>query len=290
MNSYSIYSFQFHPHTEEVEDLLTAFLVDMGFDSFQSTDEALEAYLPSDCDTAETTEILEQLIRKFPLPGIRIAYSKTMLEQRNWNAEWEDNSFHPIVLPSLCCIHKPQDPVPDEAHVPSDRPFYDILLQPRMAFGSGTHETTSQLVKLLLGMELSGQRTLDMGTGTGILGICMSLRSAEEVVAIDIDEASVENAQDNARLNGIDNMRVIHGDASAIEGTFDLIVANIHRNIILEDMPVYVAHLAQGGSLVISGFYTADVPSILRGAEALGLELTLQQEQSDWAVLLLRRN
>ena len=157
-----------------------------------------------------------------------------------------------------------------------------------MAFGSGTHETTSQLVELLLRSDFHGQNVLDMGCGTCILGICMSLRGAERVVAIDIDEQSVDNSLLNCGLNQLHNISVLHGDASAIHGEFDTIVANIHRNIIINDLPTYVAHLRAGGTLIVSGFFTEDIPAIQSAAESQGLTLTHQQARNNWAVAVFK--
>jgi ribosomal protein L11 methyltransferase len=158
-----------------------------------------------------------------------------------------------------------------------------------MAFGSGSHETTYQITSFLLSQDFTHQRVLDMGTGTGVLGIAMAMRGADQVVAIDIDPFSVENAQENFVLNNINNVKVLQGDASAIEGEFDTIVANIHKNILKADMSTYVQHLALGGRLILSGFFTDDVPEMEQaaGQQLLSLEKTFNK--NDWAVMLLRK-
>ena len=211
------------------------------------------------------------------VPRKTAALYRYAMENKDWNEEWETNSFEPIVIPELCCIH-------DTRHEADSTVPYDIIINPRMAFGSGTHETTSQLVELLLRSDFHGQNVLDMGCGTCILGICMSLRGAERVVAIDIDEQSVDNSLLNCGLNHLNNIYVVHGDASAIRETFDTIIANIHRNIIINDLPTYVAHLRQEGTLIVSGFFTEDIPAIQAAAEAQGLKLVHQQERNEWAV------
>ena len=159
-----------------------------------------------------------------------------------------------------------------------------------MAFGSGSHETTHQIVSLLFQKDFTGQRVLDMGTGTGVLAIAMAMRGAQEVVAIDIDPFSVANANENLALNNINNVRVMQGDASAIDGTFHTIVANIHKNIITADLPTYVQHLAPQGTLILSGFFTSDVPEMQEAAQRYHLTITQTQEQNNWAVLTLQKS
>ncbi len=283
MQKYTRFSFQITPMNEEAADILTALLADAGFDSFQQTATGLDAYI----STADVPQLdVPGLLESFRLPATGITYNRQELEDKDWNEEWETNGFAPIVIPGLCCIHKPSDAVPAGATDGSSS-FYDILLQPRMAFGSGTHATTSQLVGLLLRSDLNGQSCLDMGCGTGILAICMALREAARVVAIDIDEASVENTLQNAALNHLTQILSLHGDAGCIEGRFHTIVANIHRNIIIHDLPCYVRHLHRGGRIVVSGFFSSDIPAIAQTASHCGLSIVHQQHSDDWAVLVL---
>lgn len=291
MEKYLVYSFRFQPMSEVAADVLCAMLAEVGFDSFQQTEEGVEAYVPQTADVKET--VVNELLQAFPLPDVQISFSVSELENRDWNEKWEQNGFEPIVVPGLCVIH-------DTQHSIEPQP-YDILIRPRMAFGSGTHETTSQLVELLLREDFSGRNCLDMGCGTGILAICMALRGAQHVVAIDIDEFSVENARENCALNHVSTVDVIHGDASVLSQPslyirkeeapfdFDFIVANIHRNIIINDLPHYVKCLRAGGTLVVSGFFSADIPAVQQAAEAQGLTLVRQQSKNDWAVLVFKK-
>jgi ribosomal protein L11 methyltransferase len=276
--TYDVYHLCLTPANDTSREIVMALLAAAGFDSFQETDDGCDAYI----DQQQMSETqMASLLQEFQLPNVQISFTKEQLEQRDWNEQWEQEGFQPIIVPGLCAIHRPEQEVEPQA--------FDILVNPRMAFGSGTHETTSQLVEILLRSDLSGQNCLDMGCGTGILTICMALAKAETVTAIDIDEFSVANARENCQLNNITNVEVIHGDASAIEGEFDLIVANIHRNIIVADLPTYVQHLKKGGTLLVSGFFTDDIHAVSHPALQQGLQLVRQQERNGWAVLHFQR-
>ena len=275
---YSVTHFTLSPMSDMAADILSALLAEQGYDSFEQTETGVDAYIPTEL-LAQTD--VDSLLADFPLPDVKYSFRTEAMENKDWNEEWETNSFEPIVIPELCCIH-------DTRHEADSTVPYDIIINPRMAFGSGTHETTSQLVELLLRSDFHGQNVLDMGCGTCILGICMSLRGAERVVAIDIDEQSVDNSLLNCGLNHLNNIYVVHGDASAIRETFDTIIANIHRNIIINDLPTYVAHLRKGGTLIVSGFFTEDIPAIQAAAKAQGLKLVHQQERNNWTVASFR--
>ena len=248
------------PYTEATCDVLSALLGDIGFDSFEMTDTGIKAYIPKDqLDEASLQETLQNIF----ILDVTCTYTLHDLENKDWNAEWEQNSFDPIL----------------------EREF-GIRLNPRMAFGSGSHETTYQITSFLLQQDFTGQRVLDMGTGTGVLGIAMAMQGAQEVVAIDIDEFSVENARENFALNNIQNVCVQLGDASAIDGMFQTIVANIHKNILTNDMPTYVQHLNSNGTLIISGFFTDDIPEMTNVICNNGLTVTQTLQQNNWAVMV----
>ena len=278
MQTYGVYQFRITPNDDTTREIVMAFLGAAGFDSFQETTEGCDAYI---LQGQMSEEKMNQLLDEFQLPDITLSYSIHTLENRDWNEQWEQEGFQPITIPGLCCIHKPKQKVEPQP--------YDILINPRMAFGSGTHDTTAQLVEALLGQDLTGMKCLDMGCGTGILAICMGLRHAAHVTAIDIDEFSVENARENLRLNHIENAEVIHGDASTIQDQYDLIVANIHRNIIIADAPTYVQHLAQDGTLIVSGFYKEDMSDMCRVIENLGLVFCGGQTRNGWAMLVFSK-
>lgn len=251
------------PYSEAACDVLAAMLGEIGFDTFEPTDTGIKAYIPQD---AFCEESLQATLDEMFIPDVQLSYTIHELESKDWNEEWEQNHFDPIL----------------------EREF-GILLNPRMAFGSGSHETTHQLTSLLFKEDFTGQRVLDMGTGTGVLGIAMAKRGAQEVIAIDIDEFSVKNAQENFALNHINNVQILLGDASAIEGLFHTIVANIHKNILIADMPTYVQHLMDGGTLFISGFFTEDVPEMKKVATANKLSVENIVEQNNWTVIKLRK-
>lgn len=251
------------PPTEEACDIISALLGEIGFDSFEMTATGIKAYIDKE---HFDEELLQTTLSELLLPDTQLTYTLHTLENKDWNAEWEQNSFDPIL----------------------ERQF-GIRLHPRMAFGSGSHETTYQITDILMHMDFTSQRVLDMGTGTGVLGIAMAKQGAREVVAIDIDEFSVENAQENVALNNINNVSVRLGDASAIEGKFQTIVANIHKNILTTDMPTYVQHLVPEGTLIISGFFTSDVPEMEKAAQQNQLSVIKIVNKNDWAVMVLQK-
>ena len=248
--------------SETAADILSAMLGEVGFDTFQTTHEGLQAYIAADyfCE-----QDVQNVVAAFFMPDVHIIYNIEDIAGRDWNEEWERESFDPVLERE-----------------------YGIKLRPHGAFGSGSHETTRQLVGLLCSMDFKGQRVLDMGCGTGVLGIAMAKRSASHVVAIDIDDLSVANAVENFALNDVDVAEIRLGDASAIQGRFDTIVVNIHKNIILYDLPTYVAHLTPGGQLLTSGFFVEDAAAIKSAAQGLGLTLTGERELNHWAVLSFR--
>ena len=249
------------PYSEAASDILTAMLSEVDYDSFEQTDNGIKAYIKRE-DFCQSC--LDSTLDNICIPNIEFAYSIHELEDKDWNEEWERNSFDPIL----------------------EREF-GIRLNPRMAFGSGSHETTYQITSLLLSEDFTGQRVLDMGTGTGVLGIAMAMRGAQQVVAIDIDPFCVENAKENFSLNNINNVEILLGDASAIQGQFNTIVANIHKNIIIADLPTYTQHLSPRGTLFLSGFFTSDITDIQKAATTNKLSTTKIVEKNGWVVMKL---
>lgn len=276
MNYFKV-SFTLKPYDTDAADLLAAFLADIGFESFVEAPEGMDAYVAEDnFDRNEIAAAVEQV--SFP---VKIEWEEELVEQQDWNSEWEKNYFQPLVLADgRCVIH---------ATFHKDYPAaeYDITIDPKMAFGTGHHATTSMMVRHLFENDLTGKKVVDMGTGTGILAILAKKLGAKDVTGIEIDEFAFENARENAELNG-EKVSFIHGDASRLEGMgdVDVFLANINRNIILQDLERYVATLAPEGTLFLSGFYETDVPVLEKALQAHGLRIaSILTEGDHWASL-----
>ena len=266
---YLEYNFSLSPRTETATDVLTGLLADIGFESFmEQPDGTLSAYIPK---ASFLPSQLETALQAFPLPGTDITYTCTEPEDKDWNEEWEKNFFRPIVIEGRCVVHS-------TFHRDLPQAEYDIVINPQMAFGTGHHETTSLILEELLDADLTGKSVLDMGCGTSILAILARMRGADPVDAVDIDEWCVNNSLENIELNGVDHIQVRQGDASILAemGPYDVVLANINRNILLADMRQYVARMNPGATLLMSGFYEEDVPLIRAEGEQLGLTFVHQ--------------
>ncbi len=282
---YLEFTFTLTPASETAGDVLAAVLADAGFDSFVRPDdesEPIKAYIRKDAYSPET---LKAALADFPLPGIAITFMSEDAEDKDWNEEWEKNFFKPLVVDGRCVVH-----CTFHKDVPSAE--YDITIDPRMSFGTGHHATTSQMISEILAHDVAGKAVLDMGCGTSILAILARMRGAAPVTAIDNDEWCVTNSLENIALNRLDGIDVELGDARTLEGkgAFNLIIANINRNILLEDMAHYAAHMAPGASLLMSGFYTEDVGLIRAEAERLGLRFDHVRDLDRWACVEFRRD
>lgn len=277
---YLVLHFKFDNTEEFVADVLAAQLGEIGFDSFIKTTEGLDAYI---LEKEFNEASLSQLISDFPFDA-EITFKKEHLEDKNWNEEWEKNFFEPIIISDKCVIHS-------TFHKEIPKLPYDIIINPKMAFGTGHHETTSLIIAEILETEMKGKRVLDMGCGTSVLAILASMRGASELTAIDIDDWCVDNSLENLALNNIKNVDVQFGDASLLGGMkFDIILANINRNILLNDMASYVNCLSQGGLLFMSGFYTEDVPILEKKANELGMKMLYFKQKNNWAAMKLVRS
>ena len=226
-------TFNAHPCNETITDVLAALTAEVGFESFVPCEGGTQAYIQK---ALFDEEALKNVLADFPIPDTRITYTLSEPEDKDWNEEWEKNFFQPIVIGDRCVIHS-------TFHKDYPKAEYDIVINPQMAFGTGHHETTSSIIAELLDADLKGKSVLDMGCGTSILAILASMRGANPVTAIDIDDWCVNNSRDNIVLNHIDNITVELGDASLLKNRkpFDVIIANINRNILLADMPAYAA-------------------------------------------------
>ena len=272
---YTEVCFKIEPFEEYISDVLALELGEVGFDSFVTTETGLNAYIPSiHFDESKIKKILSP----FPFEA-SIEYKVSQIEPKNWNEEWEKHYFEPIVIGNDCVIHSSF-----HKNIPIAK--YDIVIDPKMAFGTGHHETTSLVIAELLKMNLERKKVLDMGCGTAVLAILAALRGARDLLAIDIDTWCVENSIENIALNKVGGIEVKLGGAELLDGLhFDIILANINRNILLADIDKYAACLSGGGELYMSGFYVEDIPLIEAEANLNGLKLEYYKEKNNWAVV-----
>lgn len=263
------------PFEEYISDILASELGEIGFDSFVLNNNVLEAFIPNDLfDVNKIDEMLANFVFE-----VSIEYKYTKIATKNWNEEWEKHYFEPIVIGNECVIHSSF-----HKNIPHAR--YDITIDPKMAFGTGHHETTSLVIGEILKMNLVDKTLLDMGCGTAVLAILAAMRGAVNIVAIDIDKWCTENSIENILLNKVQGIDVQLGGAELLqEMKFDIILANINRNILLADMEQYANCLLAGGELFMSGFYTQDIPLIEAEANKNGLELISFNEKNNWVVV-----
>ena len=266
--------------TQIAKDLLPDLMGEIGFESFEDTPDGLKGYIPADL---LDTNSLKQVLETFPLEGVNITYTLSDTEDKNWNEAWENTGFAPINIDNQVLVYDART-----GRKPAGDSLINIGIEAKQAFGTGTDETTRMMIGAMLQLSLKGKRVLDCGCGTGILGIAALKLGAEAVVGFDIDEWSVENTQHNAAINEVDNIEVFHGDAhvlSHVSGVFDVVLANINRNILLNDMPTYLEIMNAGSVLIISGFYEEDVKLLDEKANSLGLVKTSQKTDNHWCCL-----
>jgi len=276
-------NFTLSPLNSDACDLLAALAGEAGFETFEETEEGLTGYVQQQLfDPSQ----LDELLLSFPFPDVTVSYNVGEAEDRDWNEQWEQEGFDPIVVDNRLVIH-------DGRHLPEQLSTVNyqlsIEIDARLAFGTGTHETTRMVCSTLLTLPLDGKRVLDCGCGTGILGIVAMKLGASACTAYDIDEWSVDNTRHNAVINQVDITPLL-GDATIlnkVEGKFGLVMANINRNILLNDLPTFRSKMADDAQLILSGFYTADIPLLVDKAEECGLRLVSQLEENGWACLLL---
>lgn len=257
-------------------DILLAELSELPFESFEDFDKGLLAYI----DESEDSQTLIEDIHILNSDEFEISYVKSTIEQVNWNEEWEKN-FHPIYIDDRCTIRAPFHPKTNSE--------IDIIIEPKMSFGTGHHATTYQISEMLLDEDCTGKRVLDMGCGTGVLGILADIRGAKSVDYIDIDTWCVENTEENLNRNSCKG-KVILGGAEKIKTEYDLILANINRNILLKDMTTYAAHLGSGGVIYFSGFYKEDLELIQKEALRNGLTFVKNQIKENWVAAKFTKN
>ena len=296
------------PCTQDAQDILSAMAAEAGFETFEETPTGLLGYVQQ---SLFLQEVLDAVIANFPFEGTHIIYKVREAEDKDWNEQWEQEGFEPIEVRGkiddgarpLVALTKGQRRskifkgiiIHDGRHLPSDiklqtSDIISIEIDAHLAFGTGTHETTRMICATLLDMDLQGKRVLDCGCGTGILGICALKLGADSCVGYDIDEWSADNTRHNAVINQVDDrLTSLCGDSSVLSNfaaEFDIVLANINRNILLADMPHFVRVMKPGATLILSGFYEADCALLSSKAQQLGLKLISTRTDGDWASMV----
>lgn len=266
---------------QPARELLSAAACEAGFEAFEDTDNGIAGYVQRQLYDKEA---LDAAIVDYMPEGTKVTYNIEEVPDQDWNQDWEDQGFEPIGVSDHLVIYDAKHT--DMSMFAGDDGVMRIFIEARNAFGTGTHQTTRMILRRLLGMDLTGKSVLDCGCGTGILGIVALRLGANRVLGYDIDEWSSENAKHNAALNGVDNLDVLLGDASVLDGVkeeFDVVIANINRNILLNDMTAFRSHLKTGGRLILSGFYETDVPMLEQAAQSNGLTIIDVVTDGEWA-------
>lgn len=276
--------FQLSPLSQDACDILAALTADAGFETFEETQHGIRGYVQQ---PLLDRQALEDIVNNFPIMGTNIIYTINKTEDKDWNEQWEQEGFEPIIVGNnKLAIH-------DGRHLPSQPADISVEIDARLAFGTGTHETTQMICEWMLDMPMKGLRVMDAGCGTGILGIIALKLKASHVTAYDIDEWSSDNTRHNAIINCVDSQLSVYcGDASLLDSKtadYDLVLANINRNILLNDMPRFCQIMKQDAKLILSGFYTEDIPLLEARGKELGLTLTGTKNRDKWASIIMQR-
>lgn len=276
--------FQLSPLSQDACDILAALTADAGFETFEETQHGIRGYVQQ---PLLDRQALEDIVNNFPIMGTNIIYTIKKAEDKDWNEQWEQEGFEPIIVGNnRLAIH-------DGRHLPSRPADISVEIDARLAFGTGTHETTQMICEWMLDMPMKDLRVMDAGCGTGILGIVALKLKASHVTAYDIDEWSSDNTRHNAIINCVDSQLSVYcGDASLLDSKtadYDLVLANINRNILLNDMPRFCQIMKQDAQLILSGFYTEDIPLLEARGKELGLTLTGTKNRDKWASIIMQR-
>lgn len=252
-------------------DIIMCELGEIGCESFENTSTGFKAYIPKDL---YDENLLNQTLKAYT--ECEIKCSTEEIPDQNWNAVWE-STHEPVLVDDFCWVYAP-------FHGSNSSCQYNILIEPKMSFGTAHHSTTYMMLSFIRDEEMAGKRVLDMGSGTGVLAILAEMRGAKHIEAIDNDEWAYRNALENVEKNNCQNIDVLLGDASLLadDKKFDVIIANINRNILLRDMNSYINVLEKGGTLLLSGFYHHDIPSIQEVAEKFGMKFDCHKERNEW--------
>jgi ribosomal protein L11 methyltransferase len=263
------FEFKIDVRSGEKRDILIYRLMGEGFESFIEEEETLLAYIPSHLLIMEKAE---PILKEF-----QVTYECSLVPKRNWNEEWEKH-YDPILISDKCFIRAP-------FHPPLEGIKFEIIIEPKMSFGTAHHETTSMMIELMMESEFSGRKVLDVGCGTVILAIFARKLGAADVVALDNDEWSFRNSLENIRRNNTDMIRVVLGDVKSIDNTgYDIVLANINRNVLLDNLPDYTK-LISNGELFLSGFYKEDIPVIIDKAEKNCFKFLTMKSKNSWVAL-----
>lgn len=276
--------FQLSPLSQDACDILAALTADAGFETFEETQHGIRGYVQQ---PLLDRQALEDIVNNFPIMGTNIIYTISETEDKDWNEQWEQEGFEPIIVGNnRLAIH-------DGRHLPSQPADISVEIDARLAFGTGTHETTQMICEWMLDMPMKDLRVMDAGCGTGILGIVALKLKASHVTAYDIDEWSSDNTRHNAVINRVDSQLSVYcGDASLLDSKtadYDLVLANINRNILLNDMPHFCQIMKQDAKLILSGFYTEDIPLLEARGKELGLTLTGTKNRDKWVSIIMQR-
>ena len=286
--------FTISPCSQDAQDVLSALAGEAGCETFEETATGLKAYIQQ---ALFDEEALKLVLEGFPFENVTLSYSIQEAEDKDWNEQWEQEGFEPIEVKcktddgkgKLLVIHDGRHLPSDISHLPS---ALMIEIDAHLAFGTGTHETTQMICQTLLEMNMKGRWVLDCGCGTGILGICALKLGAKKCLAYDIDEWSVDNTRHNAVINQVDDkLTVLHGDGSlldSVKDSYDVVVANINRNILLQDMIRFATVITPQGILILSGFYEADIPLISEKVNGMGFWHLKTKKNGDWACLVFQ--
>jgi len=275
---YLCFTFKVEP-AEPGSEILAAALSEENFESFEFNRSGFNAYVKKN---EFNDEVIQNLKEQFP--DIGFSYSQEEIRKQNWNKEWEKN-FTPVMVENLCCIRASFHPAPTP-------PIMDVIIEPKMSFGTGHHQTTWLMSKALFGLELKGKSVLDVGCGTGVLSIIAKRLESQLVTGIDIDEWSIENSRENRKANGFSKEAIdfYQGTVGSLDNEmYDVILANINKNILLKEMDKYVAHLNPGGKILLSGFFESDCKELISAAEKSGLKNTGKETRNEWALLIFEK-